>query len=361
MRSGRIRKTFRWLILVLLLLQTWSSPPAEAGDLDYFPGDFSARGLIGNSLPGSWRPFAADAHWNTPLPSAPILHPDSSSVMTLVTQTASSLRFGRKYLSPVWVVNGKVLPGIQVQSRKSFADWDRDRDGIADVPVPVTRQMYPEPTEDGHISIIDPFAKKAWEMSGFRWPEGQLEPNCGTFNVWDLTGPGAGDPWYRGWRWQTRGGRGSGFPLIAGLLRPEEIASGEIRHALIFTFPKNRMADDGSNLFIPPAARSDGKHKGRQYPVEGMRFALDPSLTEADFKAWGLTPEAQVVARALQRYGMFLGDNGGALALQVQLLGPDERSNRRKWDELFPGLYSSIENIPANRFRVVYTGEAVAK
>lgn len=332
-----------------------------AADLDFFPGQWSGKGLLGNSLPGSWRPFAADSHWNTPLPADPLLHPDSPAVMELIRSTASSLRFGRKYLVPVWVVDGASVSGLKIKSRKSFADWDRDKDGITDVAVPLDRRMYPEPTEDGHICIIDPFAKKAWEMSGFKWPAGQDAPDCGTFNVWDLTGPGAGDPGYKGWRWQTRGGRGSGFPLIAGLLRPEEIAAGEIRHALVFTFPQNRQADDGRNLFIPPASRSDGKHRGRQYPVEGMRLQLDPGLTEADFRAWGLTPEAQVVARALQRYGMFLGDNGGALALQVQLLGPDEASNRRKWDELFPGLYKSVEKIPADRFRVLYTGEAVVK
>ncbi|MBI4709752.1 MAG: hypothetical protein HY759_01385 [Nitrospirae bacterium] len=179
-------------------------------------------------------------------------------------------------------------------------------------------------------------------------------------NIWRLDGTGVGD-YKEGERWQVRGGRGSGFPLIAGLIRPEELKAGEIRHALVFTSPKNRQAENVKNIFLPPASRSDGRHAGRQYPIEGMRFQLDPLLTEKDFDKWGLSREGKIIARTLQKYGMFLGDNGGAMALQAQLLAPSSDGNRKKWDKLFPGFYKNVEKIPVNKFRVVYTGEPVVK
>jgi hypothetical protein len=111
----------------------------------------------------------------------------------------------------------------------------------------------------------------------------------------------------------------------------------------------------------PPACRSDGLCVGAQFPIEGMRFQLDPALGEADFDAWGLTREAKIVARALQTYGMFLCDHGGDMALQVQLLDLSTAEHRRAWEAQWPGLYAAVERIPTDRFRVVYTGEAIRK
>jgi hypothetical protein len=92
-----------------------------------------------------------------------------------------------------------------------------------------------------------------------------------------------------------------------------------------------------------------------------MRFQLDPSLSEKDFDAWGLNREGRTLARALQKYGMLLGDNGGAMALQVQLLAPTPEKHYQMWEKLFPGFYKNIERIPTDKLRVVYTGEPILK
>lgn len=316
----------------------------------------------GQSLPGTWRPFSDDSAWNTPLPADAKPHPDSAAIMTTVLKEAKTIRLAKIYTVPLWVVDAERVQPVKVRSDMIFDTWDRDKDGWSDSGIPLTEEMWGEPTEDGHISIVDPSKRTAWELSGYGgfFPLGGVTaPRCTTFTIWDLYGSGTCAP--EGERWWARGGRGSGFPLIAGLIRPEELQAGEIRHALVFTFPKNRRADDGRSLFLPPACRSDGKYAGRHYPVQGMRFQLDPALTERDFTAWGLNREGKIVARALQKYGMFLGDNGGALALQVQLLGPGEEKNRTKWESLFPGFYENIGKIPASKLRVLYTGEPIIK
>jgi hypothetical protein len=334
-------------------------PPSPPGNHDFFPGDFSSQGIIGQNLPGTWRAFSETSLWNKEIPPDALTHPDSEIIIAYASAEARNIRLPNIYTIPLWIVNSDTMPHVKVRSDKIFDTWDKDEDGWSDVGVPITKSMWAEPTRDGHICIIDPFKKIAWEMSRFRFLEDGT-PSCTTFNIWDLTGTGAGTP-FEGKRWWARGGRGSGFPVIAGLIRPEELAAGEIRHALEFSFSKNRRGDKGQTILLPPACRSDGKYKGRQYPIEGMQFQLDPALTDKDFDAWGLNREGKIVARALQRYGMYLGDNGGPMALKVQLLAPSVEGNRKRWEELFPGFYENIKRIPTNKFRVVYTGEPLMK
>ncbi len=364
-----------------------TNPPPSNPDLKYYPGDYSEEMVLGNSLPGTWRPFSADSPWNTPIPDNTATHPDSAQIMSLVTSRISNLRLVGSFLTPIWIVNTEnALPAgttpnpdrpmdLQLVHMKStgsiYYKWDQENDKWADVPIPLAAGMYSQSAEDGQMCIIDPFLNVAYEMSVFRaWGDGydghQTEPPlCTTFNVWDLTGSGYGDDPTNldaDDRWWAQGGKGSGFPLIAGLIRPEELIEGEIRHALHFSFELNRRSDDDNNIMMyPPATRSDGKNFGAQYPVEGMRFQLDPSITEADFDQWGLTREGKVVARALQKYGMFLGNNGGDFKVAVQQLGSTLEENRAAWDEIVPDFYSTVRNIPSDRFRVVYTGEATIR
>ena len=353
-------------IATTLVAQTTPPPPellrvAEAGNLDlaFYPGDYSSAGFLGSSLPGAWRPFRADSPWNTPIPASAAEHRDSAAIVAGMAAQADRIRLARAYTIPIWVVNGANVAQVRVRSDAIFDTWDTDRDGWTDILVPVTSEMWAETTTDGHICIIDPFRNLAYEMSRFsRLTDGT--PTCTTFNVWNLEERGYGDP-NEGQRWQLRGGRGSGFPLIAGLLRPEEIEAGEVRHALVFSYTQNRLADDGSSIFLPPACRSDGRYPGAAYPIEGMRLQLDPTLTEQDFDAWGLTPAARIVARALQRYGMFLGDNGGAMAVYPQLLQADGDANAAEWERRFPGLFGAVARIPTSRFRVIDTGTPITK
>jgi hypothetical protein len=100
---------------------------------------------------------------------------------------------------------------------------------------------------------------------------------------------------------------------LPGLVRHEEVAAGEIRHALRFTAPQTRRA------YLWPARHYASSLTGAQYPPMGQRFRL-----RADFDVSSFSPEVQVILRALKKYGMFLADNGSAWYLSGV---PDER-----WD-----------------------------
>ncbi|MBN2412475.1 chitobiase/beta-hexosaminidase C-terminal domain-containing protein [candidate division KSB1 bacterium] len=342
-------------VLALLLFELYIISGVNAqtpGNCDFYPGDYSDIGIIGHSMPGTWRPFSDDSPWNTPIPEDAATHPDSKEIIATMVKEAVNIRFANTYNLPLWIVNSDNLPYHFADSPYPFDTWDQNYDGKTEAGVPIDSSIWGEQTEDGHICIIDPFKMLAWEMSRFKGIKNGVI-DCSTFNIWDLTDTGVGDP-NEGRRWKARGGRGSGFPVLAGQIRPEELAAGEIRHAMAFTFSMNR-----ENYILPPGCRSDARYSGSQYPAEGMRLQLDTSLTDQDFDQWGLTREGKILARALQKYGMFNCDNGGAIALHPQLLDKTTEGNRAKWDSLFPGFYVTVRKIPTNKFRVVYTGEPV--
>jgi hypothetical protein len=93
----------------------------------------------------------------------------------------------------------------------------------------------------------------------------------------------------------------AGLPILPGLIRYEEVALGEIRHAIRFTAPQTRRE------FIWPARHYASSLTGSQYPPMGQRFRL-----KADFDLSSFSHEVQVILRALKRYGMILADNGSS-------------------------------------------------
>ncbi|MCX6047604.1 MAG: hypothetical protein NT075_21100, partial [Chloroflexi bacterium] len=105
----------------------------------------------------------------------------------------------------------------------------------------------------------------------------------------------------------------AGLPILPGLVRYEEVASGEINHAIRFTVPETR------NTYLWPARHQASDLTGAQYPPMGQRFRL-----KANYNISGFAPEVQVILRALKKYGMILADNGSSWYISG---APDER-----WD-----------------------------
>ncbi|HET7094482.1 MAG TPA: hypothetical protein VFI22_13410, partial [Thermomicrobiales bacterium] len=87
-----------------------------------------------------------------------------------------------------------------------------------------------------------------------------------------------------------------------------------IAHALRFTAPRTRDA------FVWPARHAASSSSDSALPPLGQRFRL-----RADFDLGGFSDANRVILTALQRYGMFLADNGSAWFLSG---APDDR-----WDD----------------------------
>ena len=91
----------------------------------------------------------------------------------------------------------------------------------------------------------------------------------------------------------------AGLPILPGLARYGEVAEGSIDHALRFTARRTRRA------YVYPARHFASNDSDPALPPMGLRIRLKRRASLA-----GLGPQARIVARALQRYGALLADNG---------------------------------------------------
>jgi hypothetical protein len=126
----------------------------------------------------------------------------------------------------------------------------------------------------------------------------------------------------------------AGLPILPGLVRYDEVAAGEIRHAIRITFSSTRDA------FILPATHSASTSDDPTRPPMGLRLRMKASYDVSD-----LHGQALVIATAMQRYGVIVADNGSNWYFQG---APDPRWNDDDLDQL--------KSIPGTAFEVVDSG-----
>ena len=113
----------------------------------------------------------------------------------------------------------------------------------------------------------------------------------------------------------------AGFPISPLLFTADEVAAGEIDHAIRFILPNNRVKKG----YVHPASHGTNTTGGPNAPAYGVHLRL-----RADFPLDSLPSEgARVVARAMQKYGMYHAD-GGNIALTAQ----SDKYTTAKWDGL---------------------------
>ncbi len=122
----------------------------------------------------------------------------------------------------------------------------------------------------------------------------------------------------------------AGLPIFPAIVRYDELARGEIRHALRVTVRKSRKA------YVAPATHFASPHTDPNLPRMGERFRL-----RSDFEINGFTPEVKVILQALKTYGMFVADNGIEWAISVS---PDSR---------IPVLHHELRAVKGSDFEVV--------
>jgi hypothetical protein len=109
-------------------------------------------------------------------------------------------------------------------------------------------------------------------------------------------------------------GSAAGASYAGGIIRPSEWAAGVITHALAGAWPGPLIS--GSSIY--PAMTSDGYLQGAEYLPEGARLQLDPSLTDAQLQALGVTTAMLPICHALQIYGWYNMDQQGNFPTQIK-------------------------------------------
>lgn len=174
-------------------------------------------------------------------------------------------------------------------------------------PYPITDPAYIEsmPTYhfDQHYLALDLERRQAWELIATRrW-----------FGRWQA---GAGETWSMDSLDYPDGSSiAAGLPLLPGSVTYTEVASGRIDHAILGV-----SWVTAKDQFVWPARGTDGRSTDPDAPPMGawMRLKSDVDLS-------GLGPQAQIVARAAQQYGVILSDTGPEFSLRGT---PDGR-----WDD----------------------------
>ena len=101
---------------------------------------------------------------------------------------------------------------------------------------------------DEHLAVVDFRKGLEWGMWHTRKVNGRWMTGLGA--VTDLRSSGVAPPWNEVPReFDAHRARAAGFPLIAGLIRVDEIRAGHIPHALVFAYDFVQ-----TEHFIPPAS-----------------------------------------------------------------------------------------------------------
>ena len=246
--------------------------------------------------------FPEDNVWNIAVDALPVDGNSAAYVATIGAAKTAHPDFGTVYDG---APNGVPYDVVHNQPKVDviFDYADESDPGPYPIPSNATIEGGPSSSGDRHVLIVDGDACKLYEMFA-AYPNGDGTWNAGSGAVYDLRSNAL-----RPSTWTSADA--AGLPILPGLVRYDEVAAGEIAHALRFTAPQTRSS------FLWPARHEASSHAGAEYPPLGQRFRLKASVNIP-----GFGPNVQVILRALKKYGMLLADNGSSWYLSG---APDPR------------------------------------
>jgi len=264
-----------------------------------------ASALAQSPTIGSCPVFPADNIWNTRVDQLPV-HPSSSTwVNTIGASTGVHPDFG----AGMW--NGGpigipfvTVPGTQTKYPATFLYQGESDTGPYAIPLNAPIEGGSGSTGDRHATAIDTSNCILYEIyNAFPQASSWKGDSGAIFNLLSNA--------LRPATWTSADA--AGLPIFAGLVRYDEIAAGEIHHAIRFTVPKTQRA------FVWPARHYASSLTGAQYPPMGARFRL-----RASFNISGYSAVNQIILTAMKKYGIMLADNGSAWYISG---APDARWN----------------------------------
>jgi hypothetical protein len=250
--------------------------------------------------------FPRDNVWNVAIDTLPVDVNSAAYVTTIGATKPMHADFGTVYNGAPNGIPFVVVPGSQPRVAIGFDYADESDPGPYPVPADAPIEGGPSSSGDRHVLVVDRDGGKLYELfAAYPNPDGSWHAGSGA--MFDLNGNALRPA---GWT----SADAAGLPILPGLVRYEEVAAGEIPHALRFTAPQTR------NAYIWPARHKASSLTGANYPPMGQRFRLKAAF---DISTFG--PNVQRILRALKKYGMFLADNGSSWFLSG---APDPR-----WDD----------------------------
>ncbi|MEE8391298.1 MAG: hypothetical protein V3S14_10965 [Anaerolineae bacterium] len=275
--------------------------------------------------------FPADNVWNTPVDTLPVDANSAAYVTTIGAGEYVHADFGSGTWegAPIGIPFVDV-PGTQATVSVTFGYDDESDPGPYPIPPNVPIEGGPDSGGDRHVLVVDRDDCILYELyAAYPQPDGSWSAGSGA--IFDLNSHVLRPD---GWT----SADAAGLPILPGLVRYDEVAAGEIRHAIRFTVPETRRA------YVWPARHYASSLTGAQYPPMGQRFRL-----RADFDVSGFSPDVQVILQALKKYGMILADNGSSWFISGV---PDERWDNDALHELHQVYGSDFEAVDASSLMI---------
>lgn len=265
----------------------------------------------------------ASSIWNTPVDHLPV-HPDSAAYIdsiganqTLHPDFGSGTWLGYPIGIPYNIVTNS-------QAAVSVAFQYASESDAGPYPIPPNPKIEGNPNSgDRHILIVNRDTCMLYELFA-AWHDTNGW-HAGSGAIYDLNSNALRPA---GWT----SADAAGLAILPGLARYEEVAAGEITHALRFTIQDTRKA------YVWPARHHASSLTGVKYPPMGQRFRL-----KADYNISGFSAQTQVILRALKKYGMIVADNGSDWYISG---APDPG-----WDD--DQLVPELAQVPGSAFEAV--------
>lgn len=289
-RSKPPRRTRTVVQTATVQAQAELTPTATAAPSASSPGIGSP-----SDLTGIVRPFAPNSPWNTEVLGEAVA-PNSAQLLRDARRRVGAVDTGlsratatqdvllndplfiniRRWTTPVVdETNGVAtpvycrqppLPPLPPEEQTVPDERALCGDGWAVDSLLVPPDESPRPEYDGWFTVINRGEGVAYDLWRARRASDGSSISYQFMRRWDLNGPGFLAP-------GRVSARGSGLPLFAGLILPEEIRAGRIDHALAISVPA-----PAQRVYVQPASSTDGVGRITSLP-EGARLRLKRSVT----------------------------------------------------------------------------------
>ena len=240
--------------------------------------------------------FPADNIWNARVDGLPVHSLSNAYVTSISAVKPLHPDFGAGQWAGFDIgMADAAVTGLQPKVAVAFDFASESDPGPYPIPAnpPIEGGNYVTNTGDRHMLIVDTTNCMLYETwNSWKQPDGSWSAGSGaiftlTSNVLRPDGWTSSDA--------------AGLPVLPGLARYDEAASGVITHALRFTvhcsqgyvWPGRHTATSGSCPTPPPM---------------GLRFRLKASYVIAP----SLHPQVRAILTALKQYGMFVADNSSS-------------------------------------------------
>ena len=298
------------------------------------PGSASATTLstvatgvpVGANAPIGFRLFPPDNPWNADISSLRVERDSAAYLASMGLGTEVHPDFGTVWDGAPNGIPYVVVRGTQPKVPITFYYADESDPGPYPIPLDAPIEGGPNSDGDRHILTLDVDNHLLYEVYDAHYDARTGQWTAGSGAIWDLNSNALRPP---GWT----SADAAGLPMLPGLVRYDEVQSGEITHALRFTVSETQRA------YVYPATHYASYSTDPKLPPMGLRVRL-----KAGYDISGFPPEVQVILRALKKYGMIVADNGGPLYISG---APDPR-----WDD---DALHAITQVKGSDFEVVET------